>query len=373
MRIAFNALSVTNLSGRHVLLGHMRQIVQETAARGRHVLLHHAGNRDLRDSLEGLVDAVECPSMTAHWAGRWVWERFRLGRVLRQVRADAVFTPSGATTPGIAIPQWSLGQNPWCFVSEARKGPLEWLKASLQRLAYRRAQREATLMMFLSEYMGRMYRENAGFGPANSVVLYPGLDDETFAAARAMRAFHERRCEILVVSAMARHKSIEDVVVALEICRRNGIDVGMKLVGPWPDPAYEALVRERVRKSGLSDHVEFIGYVSREQLHRCYGEARVFCLLSRCESFGIPAVEAEAFGTPAVVADCGAPPEVAGPGGVVVPPGSPLAAAEALAPLLTDPAEWECASLRARANAERFRWTTCTKPLLEWIIANERS
>jgi glycosyltransferase involved in cell wall biosynthesis len=188
-----------------------------------------------------------------------------------------------------------------------------------------------------------------------------------------MRGFHERRCEILVVSAMARHKAIEDVVDALVICRRNGIDVGMKLVGPWPDPAYEALVRERVRESGLSDHVEFIGYVSREQLHRCYGEARVFCLLSRCESFGIPAVEAEAFGTPAVVADCGAPPEVAGPGGVVVPPGSPLAAAEALAPLLTDPAEWECASLRARANAERFRWTTCTKPLLEWIIANERS
>jgi glycosyltransferase involved in cell wall biosynthesis len=373
MRIAFNALSVTNLSGRHVLLGHMRQIVRETSGQGRHVLLHHAGNRELREALSGSVDAIECPPMTAHWAGRSVWERFQLGRVLRQVRADAVFNPSGTTTPGVSIPQWSLGQNPWCFVAEARNGPLESLKAGLQRIAYRRAQREATLVLFLSEYMRRMYRENAGFDPANSLVLYPGLDDETYAAARTARGFDERRCEILVVSAMARHKAIEDVVEALDICRHRGIGARMKLVGPWPDPVYEAFVRQRVRNSGLSDQVQFIGYVTREQLHRHYGEARAFCLLSRCESFGIPAVEAEAFGTPAVVADCGAPPEVAGPGGTVVPPGDPTAAAQALEPLLTDPAAWAMASNRARANADRFRWERCSKPLLEWIMASERS
>ena len=53
MRIAFNALSVTNLSGRHVLLGHVREVIKATEGRGRHVLLYHAASRDLRDVLSG--------------------------------------------------------------------------------------------------------------------------------------------------------------------------------------------------------------------------------------------------------------------------------------------------------------------------------
>jgi glycosyltransferase involved in cell wall biosynthesis len=97
----------------------------------------------------------------------------------------------------------------------------------------------------------------------------------------------------------------------------------------------------------------------------------VFCLLSGCESFGIPAVEAQLFGTPCVVADVCAPPEIAGPGGEVVPAGDPLAAAKALAPLLVDASAWQAASSRALANVERFRWSRVSTPLMEFFDAFE--
>lgn len=371
MRIAFNALSVSNMSGRHVLLGHMRQIVAATAGEDRHLLLHHAGNRDLCESLAGQVDMFECPPITTRWVGRWVWERWLMPVLLRRCGATMLFSPAGVTTPGVSIPQISLAQNPWCFATESHKGPTDSLKAFLQKAAYRRAQRTAALMLFNSGYMAQVYRTNAGHDPVQALLLYQGLDDETFEAASTGPSFGERRCEILVVSAMARHKSIEDIVDAMVLLRQRGVPARMKLVGPWPDGAYRTFIQRRVESAGLTAEVDFIGYVTREQLHRHYGEARVFCLLSRCESFGIPAIEAEAFGTPAVVADRAAPPEIAGPGGVVVPPGDASAAADALECLLTDALRWEAASTRARTNASRFRWQQCSRPLLDWIRDRE--
>ena len=93
----------------------------------------------------------------------------------------------------------------------------------------------------------------------------------------------------------------------------------------------------------------------------------MFCLLSRCESFGIPAIEAQAFGTPTVVADVCAPPEVAGPGGVVVPVGAIDQAATVLAQLLQEGNIWDKASQKALANAERFRWSQVARPLVEFL------
>ncbi len=365
MRIAFNALSVDNLSGRHVLLGHMRQVL--AAGGERHLLLHHEGNRDLAEAFHDRIDVVECSPATLGWRGRAWWEATALPGLLRQQGANALFSPAGIVAPRVDLPQLVLAQNPWSFVREIQHGPADRIKASLQRVAYRTAQQRAALMLFNSDYMRHAYRENAGFDPQDSRLLLQGLDDDTFESGRQALPLDERPLEVLVVSVMTRHKAVEDVVTALALLRQQGVNARLSLVGPWADPGYETQVRQQITSLGLSGHATVVGKVSREQLHAHYASARVFCLLSRCESFGIPAVEAQAFGTPCVVADCGAPPEIAGPGGVIVPPGSPQAAADALADLLTDPAVWADCSATARRNAGRFRWEACSRPLVEWI------
>lgn len=365
MRIAFNALSVDNLSGRHVLLGHVRQVL--AAGGERHLLLHHAGNRDLADSLLGQIDLVECPPATRSWRGRWWWEAAALPGLLRRHGVQALFSPAGITAPRVDLPQLVLAQNPWCFVRQVQQGWADQIKAALQRAAYRKAQQRAALMLFNSEYMRRVYHDNAGCAPRDALLLLQGLEDETFARGLAAPPFAQRRAEILVVSVMARHKAIEDVVAALALLRHQGVDAKLSIVGPWADEGYERQIRRQIEALDLAHHANIFGKVSREQLHAHYARARVFCLLSRCESFGIPAVEAQAFGTPCVVADCGAPPEIAGPGGVVVPPGAVEAAAQALARLLTDEAWWGDRSAASRSNVQRFRWETCSRPLVDWI------
>ena len=129
--------------------------------------------------------------------------------------------------------------------------------------------------------------------------------------------------------------------------------------------AYEREIRGLAAELGLAEAVEFAGFVPRARLEELYAESQVFGLLSRCESFGIPAIEAQLFGTPVVTANVCAMPEIGGAGGVYVDPDDAAGAAAALGRLLGDAAEWRRLSDLARANAERFTWSRCSRPLVE--------
>ena len=96
-----------------------------------------------------------------------------------------------------------------------------------------------------------------------------------------------------------------------------------------------------------------------------YAESQVFCLMSRCESFGIPAIEAQLFGTPVVCSTACAVPEICGEGGLFCDPDDIDGIAEALNSLLEDSDVWRARSELALRNADRFHWQACSKPLVE--------
>jgi len=369
MRVAINALPITNFSGRRVLLGHLRNLARHQPERDQFVVLHHAGNRDIRCDLGANVEWVECAQADRKWFGRLLWESTRMHRELRRLRVDALISTSGAMVLFAGVPQWVWAQNPWCFFPQFHFGLRDRLKAAMQRRGYRSAQKNAAAVFYLSDFMARSYARNAHCEPRHGATSYVGVDDSMFEAARELSSFDAREFEIVTVSVMTRHKAIEDVIDALAVMHRRGIAARLALVGPWADAGYRTQIEARVQRLQLTDFVTITGAVSNDGLIQHYRRARVFCLLSRCESFGIPAVEAQAFGTPSVVADACAPPEVAGPGGRVVPAGNIDAAARALADLLTDEVQWQQASTAALSNVERFRWQRVSQPMLDWLDA----
>jgi glycosyltransferase involved in cell wall biosynthesis len=279
---------------------------------------------------------------------------------------DMLFSPAGTVTAAIRVPQIAFAQNPWALVPGLARSASERAKALLQRGAYRRAMLSADTLVFNSRYMRHAYRENAGIRERRSFVVYQGVDDDTFQAAAQLGSVTRQRNLVLAVSEMAPHKGIETLVEALAILRSDRVpDAVLALVGKWPEPAYERRIRRLVAGLSLEGAVEFAGFVSREELHRRYAGARVFSLMSRCESFGIPAVEAQAFGTPVVSSNCCAIPEVCGAGGVFPEPGDAGTAALEIGRLMDDDTWWETLSGRARDNAARFRWNDCSRPFLK--------
>jgi glycosyltransferase involved in cell wall biosynthesis len=369
MLIAIDALPINNLSGRHVLSGHLANLAPALRGRHRFVVLHHAENRDLVRDLGDHVAWLELPAAGPGWVRRLLWQSVRLQGLLSRLGVGLVLSTSGALIPGVRLPQLVLAQNPWCYFPQFHRSPAERIKASLQRLGYRAAQRRARGLFYLSEYVARLYREDAGCAPARGQVLYVGVDEATFDAARVRKPFAERELEVVTVSVMTPHKAIEDVVRVMAKVQTAGLPARLALVGPWSDDGYRAEIEALIARLGLRDQVTITGKVTTETLYRHYARARVFCLLSRCESFGIPAVEAQCFGTPTVIADVCAPPEVAGPGGYVVAIDALDATADRLLSLLTDQDAWQVASDRALANAERFRWSRVSAPLIAFLEA----
>lgn len=326
------------------------------------VVLIHSENRDLLRPLGEHVHWQLCPRLTHHWTGRVLWQLFCLEPLLRRLQIDLLISPSGALAPGTRRPQIVFAQNPWCFIRPYHRGLASRIKAALQRRAYRLAQLKAWALFANSHFLADLYRVNAGC-PRQEAILANGIDEAIFAAAQPLHSFAQRQPEVITVSVMTPHKAIEEVLAAVALLRDRGVQARLRLVGPWADPAYRRRIERQIRLQQLGPLVVIHDHVSDPELQQLYRQARVFCLLSRCESFGLPAVEAQAFGTPSVVADAAAAPEVAGPGGLVVPPADPEAAAAALQSLLCDPAVWQRASEAAAANAERFRWPRVSQPL----------
>ena len=359
-----NALSVTNQSGRHVLAGHLVQLTDGLRGRLRFVVLCRQEQEELRRALGDRVDWTFAPAATQGWLYRALWERRQLSRLAHRLGATLYFTPSGiAAHLPAEVKQVVFCQNPWALAPAARRGR-DFFKAWLQRRAYRRAMRTAAVMVFNSRYMQAAYRANAGFQEKQGLVAYQAPDDETRARAAALADIPRRPGQIVCVSAMGRHKNAEAVVQALRRVRARHPEARLVFAGAWPDPNYEHEIRDLVAALELADAVEFKGHLPRAELDRLYAESRVFCLPSRCESFGIPAVEAQLFGTPVVGAAVCAMPEIGGAGGVFCDPDDVAGLATALERLLTDDAEWRRLSDLARQNAARFAWSHVSRPLI---------
>lgn len=351
------------MSARHVLLGHMRQFPGDWK-----VTLVVPPKGWQKDWNESRWHVIEAPTMVRQRLGRWTWERNAIPRLATKLKADLVFSPNGIVLSRCSVPQVTLAQNPWCLTPALHRGYTQKIRALIQRQSYRSTQLCAESIAFNSQFMQNAYRQNAAGSIENrSVIAYQGINDQRFESATRHHHIKRNPLTIVSVSAMARWKGADRLVAAVNELHRRGIRACLRLVGPWPEDQYREEVETLILKYKLESYVEITGRVSDEQLDMELASAKVYALLSQCESFGIPAVEAQAFGTPVVGGAGTAMPEVGGDGGIFVEPDDFVNASHALECLLTDDREWQKYSGAAKCNAEKYRWNHCSQPLIELL------
>jgi glycosyltransferase involved in cell wall biosynthesis len=116
----------------------------------------------------------------------------------------------------------------------------------------------------------------------------------------------------------------------------------------------ERAALERLRAElGLARRVHLIGHL--EEPARLVADADCFVMSSREEGLGTSVLDAMALGTPVASTSAGGLPEMLQDGaGLLVPPNDPLALAEAVDRLLTEPGLALDVARRASATVERF-------------------
>ena len=170
---------------------------------------------------------------------------------------------------------------------------------------------------------------------------------------RAKYGIDEQRPVALYVGRVAHEKNIGFLLDVVEQMREALPSMLLLIAGDGP--ALPSL-RQSVVDRGLTDRVQFIGYLDRgTELPACYAAADVFVFASRTETQGLVLLEAMTTGLPVVaLAEMGTVDILKAARGALVPNANPYAFALALNRVLSDRLLRQELSAEARAYAREW-------------------
>lgn len=233
--------------------------------------------------------------------------------------------------------------------------PLTWphpLLASERRRWIRAGPRlrRASAVVTVSRFSADEGIRRLGLDPRIVTVIPNGVDPSVFFPADPP---DDTDPYLLHVAAWGPHKGFAEALNVVARLAELGFPHRLVMAGP-NDEWMLGQVRGAVAASPRPDRVEIAGYV--DDLAATYRGAAALLMTSRCEGFGLPALEAMACGTPVVAFANSSLPEVVGDGGVLVPDGDVAAMAEELRTVLGDTHARAELIERGLAQAARFRW-----------------
>ncbi len=115
----------------------------------------------------------------------------------------------------------------------------------------------------------------------------------------------------------------------------------------------------RIHASRFADRIHLPGRVSEAQLRAYYRQAAAYIFVSLMEGFGLPVLEAMASGCPVITSNLSSLPEVAGNAAYLVDPLNTEQIAQAMSEIASDATVSSCLSVKGRARASQFRWSSC--------------
>lgn len=161
-----------------------------------------------------------------------------------------------------------------------------------------------------SEQQVQLIEDHYDLPSEHITMIPPGIDEQRFTAvtptqlSEVRKRLNMNQNDVYVVGRAATNKGYDLIIEALPHLRKlqpdarlvlaagANSDADMKLLETWKEQAAEL---------GVSEYIDWRGYVADDDLADYYRAPGVFALPSRYEPFGMTAVEAMSSGTPTVL------------------------------------------------------------------------
>lgn len=231
-----------------------------------------------------------------------------------------------------------------------------------EKLRWKSVLERAQAVVVCSADLGKRVAEV--FGPQLPLqLIYNGIDASAFVAAATTPAHATAGCVphsgyILSVGKFIAIKGQDLLIEAFARIAPHYPAVHLVLVGASGSAL--ACLRDLSVQRGVQERVQFFSDIAHAQMAGFFQRARVFCLPSRMEAFGLVLLEAAAFALPVIASRVGGIPEVVqhGVSGLLVAPEDIEAWAQALRALLDAPQEAEKMGIQLRQHvASQLTWS----------------
>ncbi|MFE5867962.1 glycosyltransferase [Streptomyces roseifaciens] len=260
----------------------------------------------------------------------------RLGRLTRRYDPDVVVEDFAAPFSSVCVPHLTrrpvVGLVQWLFAADkAREFHLPFGAVERRGLAS-----HTTLLAVGDDLGAELGRRN----PAAHVEVIPnGVDRAAFSRPRVERGDH-----VLYLGRLETTSKGLDLLLRAYALAAPHTTAALHIAGDGP---HAGAARALAAGLGIADRVRWLGRVDGPARFDLLASARLACVPSRQETFGMVAAEALATGTPVLAFDIPRLRDlVTDDVGVRVPPGDLDAYAAALAALTRDPGR--CAALGAK-------------------------
>lgn len=318
----------------------------------------------LHEEARNIAAAENCkllwaPPEAARRGPRARYEKTALVEWVRQNQVSAALQLNGMVVPGMPVPTLAHCQDPWPYRPVAwENGHKDRALAFLKRRANATAFRQAACVGWTSAYLRYLMCEALDIRPRHGHVFYNGVPDAWIARAQKnLPDWETRPLQIVTISNVAPYKQQEMVIRALPLVREQaGLKTLVYRIAGACAPAYAEHLRRVAQSIGVADAVVIEGRVSAARIAELFSQSRCYVLMSKCESFGLPAIEAMTFGTPVITADCCAMPEVCGDAAELCPLEDTTALAAKIVAVLTDPERAPRLRLAGARQVQKFQW-----------------
>ena len=228
------------------------------------------------------------------------------------------------------------------------------------------ALRRAAALVVPSVYLQRVFRAHR----CDSIVIpnivdlgrfHPAVDDEPHGRQQPTSDIGDNPAAtggvvLFVPRNLERIYDIETALRALTILVRSVPLVRMVIAGSGSE---EGSLRHLAASLGVEGRVKFAGRLDLEQMAEYYREASVVLNPSRVDNAPVSLLEALASGVPVVTTNVGGIPWLVEDGrtALLVPPGDPMAMANAVVRVLAEPGLAQALRSAGLVDAKRYAWS----------------
>lgn len=184
---------------------------------------------------------------------------------------------------------------------------------------------------------------------------------------------HQRTSEVIrvvSVGVMFPHRRYEDLVEAVALARKRGLDVQATIVGRRDlCPEYSRVITHLVHKLGCQAFVKFKDHVSDKELVELYSGADIFCFVNDGKTWGIAVFEAVAARIPVIISNNigAADLLVNGQSAWMVRPRAPMEIVAAIEDIANHPKKALTATNRAAEVLPLVTWDSYTSRMLNLL------